>query len=73
MPDALCTITEADRLCANHTHAALVPAAESKRTLQDKPKSLHYEENAARFERFAAKIIHFPMGIDPEEKVLLCL
>lgn len=44
-------------------------AAESCRTLQDKPKALHYKENAVRFARFADKIIHLPLGTDPEEKV----
>jgi hypothetical protein len=46
-------------------------AVEGRRTTQDRPKQLHYQENAQRFARFADKILHLPLGIDAEEKVPL--
>ncbi|BDA47606.1 probable beta-1,4-mannosyl-glycoprotein 4-beta-N-acetylglucosaminyltransferase [Coccomyxa sp. Obi] len=42
---------------------------ESRRTMQDRPKPLYYAENAARFERFADKILHVPLDTDAEDKV----
>lgn len=37
--------------------------------MQDRPKPLYYAENAARFERFADKILHVPLDTEAEDKV----
>ena len=41
---------------------------EGKRSLQDRPKPLHYAENKQRFARFASKIIHVALDVDPQDK-----
>ena len=41
---------------------------EGKRSLQDRPKPLHYAENRQRFARFASKIIHVTLDEDPQDK-----
>ena len=41
---------------------------EGKRSLQDRPKPLHYAENKQRFARFASKIIHVTVDTDPQDK-----
>ena len=43
-------------------------AVEGKRSLQDRPKALHYAENKQRFARFASKIIHVALDRDPQDK-----
>ncbi len=46
----------------------LADAVEGKRSLQDRPKPLHYAENKQRFARFASKIIHVALDEDPQDK-----
>lgn len=59
-------MTLADNICMNGRYWV---AGESRRTIQDRPKALLYAENAARFERFADKILHLPLDMTTEDLV----
>ena len=56
------------RPCKAVTPSFRATTVEGKRTLQDRPKPLHYAENRQRFARFASKIIHVTVDTDPQDK-----
>lgn len=45
-------------------------AVEGRRSLQGRPKPLHYADNAQRFARFASKIIHVVLDDEPQDRAL---